>query len=101
MPEILKEFVSVGYILLQLTFVLTIPLRFHKMPLFIETVPQEVKNGKGEEGNFKKAVLNRLYGDCADRFSTEKSFFAGQRFSLSKDRDTVDLIGNGGRPTAQ
>jgi len=30
MPEILKEFVSVGYILLQLTFVLTIPLCFHK-----------------------------------------------------------------------
>jgi hypothetical protein len=71
------------------------------MPLFIETVPQEVENGKGEEGNFKKAVLNRFYGNCAERFSNEKSFFAGKRSSLSKDRDTADLIGNGRRPSAQ
>jgi hypothetical protein len=47
------------------------------MPLLFETVPQEVENGRGEERNFKKAVLNRLYGNCVDRFSNQKSFFSG------------------------
>jgi hypothetical protein len=71
------------------------------MPLFIETFLQEVENGKGEERNFKKAVLNRLCGNCADGLSNKKSFFSGQRLSLFKNGDTVDLIGDGWRTAAQ
>jgi len=53
-----------------------------------------VENGKGEERDIKKAVFNRLYGDCSKRFLNEESFLTGEGFSLPENRNTIDIIRN-------